>query len=143
MSINDSIRYKSEPIGTDMPRTENAMITFHGKRIYLCCGHTDMRKSINGLTALVQMSFELDPFDTAAAAFVFCNRNRDRIKILEWDTDGFWLYFKRLEKGHFRWPGLGEAPTMTLTSDELNILLSSVRVELKIKRNEVSERKTS
>jgi transposase len=100
-----------------------------------------MRKSINGLAELVKSSFNLDPFD--AAVFVFCNRNRDRIKILEWDTDGFWLYFKRLEKGRFRWPQIGDEPTMVLSGEELSLLLGSVRVELKIKRNEVFERRIS
>ena len=117
------------------------MLNFDGKTVYLSCGHTDMRKSINGLTALVQSSFELDPF--TGAIFVFCNRKRDRLKILEWDQDGFWLYFKRLEKGHFRWPQVGEAPTMTLTGEELSVLLGGVRVELKLKRNEVLERNIS
>ena len=60
---------------------------FEDKPVYLCCGHTDMRKSINGLMTLVQQSFSLDPF--ADALFVFCNRQRDRIKMLEWDGDGF------------------------------------------------------
>jgi transposase len=98
-----------------------------------------MRKSINGLTAIVEGSFKLDPFD--GALFVFCNRRRDRVKILEWDGDGFWLYFKRLEKGHFRWPSPGEDATMTLTGEELSYLLGGTRVELKLKRNEVFERK--
>jgi len=114
-----------------------------------------MRKSINGLAELVKSSFNLDPF--AKAIFVFCNRNRDRVKILEWDVDGFWLYFKRLEKGRFRWPGLparagrnasdqgqvGDEPTMLLTGEELTVLLGGVRVELKIKRKEVFERNIS
>jgi transposase len=100
-----------------------------------------MRKSINGLAELVKSSFNLDPFD--AAAFVFCNRNRDRVKILEWDVDGFWLYFKRLEKGRFRWPQVGDEPTMVLSGEELSVLLGGVRVELKIKRNEVIERRIS
>jgi len=100
-----------------------------------------MRKNINGLTGLVQNSFELDPF--SKAVFVFCNRNRDRVKILEWDIDGFWLYFKRLEKGHFRWPQVGDEPTMMLSGDELSVLLGGVRVELKIKRNEVIEKNIS
>ena len=65
------------------------MIKFEGKRIYLACGVTDMRKQINGLIVIVQESFKLDPFDSAL--FVFCNRNCDRLKILEWDDDGFWL----------------------------------------------------
>ena len=117
------------------------MLTFGGKRVHLACGHTDMRKSINGLSVIVQETFALDPF--GAALFVFCNRKRDRLKILEWDGDGFWLYFKRLEKGHFRWPQPGDAPTMLLTGEELSVLLGGVRVELKIKRNEVFERNIS
>ena len=115
------------------------MLNSSGKRVYLACGKTDMRKSINGLAAIVESSFKLDPFD--GALFVFCNRNRDRVKILEWDSDGFWLYFKRLEKGRFRWPEPGEDATMTLTGEELSILLGGAKVELKIRRNEVFERK--
>jgi transposase len=117
------------------------MLKFDNKTVYLCCGHTDMRKNINGLAEIVQSSFNLDPF--AEAVFVFCNRNRDRLKILEWDVDGFWLYFKRLEKGRFRWPGIGDEPTMVLTGEELAVLLGSVRVGLKINRNEVTERNIS
>ncbi len=116
------------------------MLRFEGKAVYLACGHTDMRKSINGLAAKVEGSFGLNPFD--AALFVFCNRSRNRIKILEWDGDGFWLYFKRLEKGHFRWPAEGSDQTMALTGEELSILLSGTRVELKLRRNEVFERET-
>jgi len=115
------------------------MLKFEGKRVYLACGKTDMRKSINGLSAIVESNFKLDPFDDAL--FVFCNRNRDRVKILEWDGDGFWLYFKRLEKGHFRWPAVGDSATMTLTGEELSILLGGARVELKLKRNEVFEQR--
>ncbi len=100
-----------------------------------------MRKSINGLAAIVEGNFNLDPFN--GALFVFCNRNRDRVKILEWDGDGFWLYFKRLEKGRFRWPAEGEEATMTLTGEELSFLLGGTRVELKLKRNEVFERRIS
>ena len=111
------------------------MLTFTNKRIYLACGHTDMRKSIDGLSAIVAGSFKLDPFDSAV--FAFCNRDRDRIKILEWEGDGFGLYFKRLEKGRFRWPNLGESCVMTLTGDELHMLLGSPRVIQKLMRREV------
>lgn len=115
------------------------MLNFTDKRIFLACGPIDMRKSINGLAAIVESSFKLDPF--AGAIFVFCNKNRDRIKILEWDYDGFWLYFKRLEKGHFKWPVSGTEQTLTLTSEELAILLGTTRVELKLKRQELTGRK--
>jgi transposase len=115
------------------------MLRFGEKKVYLACGATDMRKSINGLSAIVESSFKLDPFDDAV--FVFCNRVRDRVKILEWDGDGFWLYFKRLEKGHFRWPSAGEEATMTLTGEELGILLGGAKVDQKLKRNEVTERR--
>lgn len=100
-----------------------------------------MRRSIDGLANIVTNSFNLDPFEEAL--FVFCNKRRDRVKILEWGGDGFWLYFKRLEKGHFRWPESGEEATMTLTGEELSILLSGTRIELKLKRKEVFERKIS
>jgi transposase len=97
-----------------------------------------MRKNIDGLAGIVKGSFNLDPFDNSL--FVFCNKNRNRVKILEWDGNGFWLYFKRLEKGHFRWPAVGEEATMALTGEELTILLGGTKVELKLKRKVVSER---
>ena len=111
------------------------MLRFGEKKVYLACGATDMRKSINGLSAIVESSFKLNPYDEAA--YVFCNRARDRVKILEWDGDGFWLYCKRLEKGHFRWVASGEESTLSMTAEELNILLSGARIEQKLKRNEV------
>ena len=114
------------------------MMNFGEKNVYLCCGYTDMRKSINGLMTLVQSSFGLDPF--SEALFVFCNRKRDRIKILEWDGDGFWLYFKRLERGHFRWPDAGAESTMSLSTDELTCLIGSAKLEKKLRRKEIFER---
>jgi transposase len=124
-----------------MQYTGIAMLSFSGKKVYLACGKTDMRKSINGLSALVEGSFKLSPFDEAL--FVFCNRNRDRIKILEWDGDGFWLHFKRLERGHFHWPSpAGAGQTMVLTGEELGILLGGTQVALKLQRKDVFERRT-
>jgi transposase len=68
--------------------------------------------------------------------YVFCNRHRDRLKILEWDGDGFWLHFKRLEKGHFKWPVQGGGATMTLTPEELSYLLGGAKIELKLSRRD-------
>jgi len=116
------------------------MMTFSNKPVYLCLGATDMRKQITGLAELVKLSFDLDPF--SEAMFVFCNKNRDRIKILEWDTDGFWLYFKRLERGRFRWPKISDDENkMELAKEELELIISSAKLEKKLKRTEVSGRK--
>lgn len=72
------------------------------KEIYIACGYTDMRKSIDGLAALVQEHFKMDPF--SPALYIFCGRRCDRIKALLWEGDGFLLLYKRLENGKFRWP---------------------------------------
>ena len=79
--------------------------------VYLACGSTDLRKSIDGLAVLVKEVFQLDPF--SSALFVFCNRKQDKIKILHWDHSGFWLYYKRLEKGRFQWPNGQSARPVT------------------------------
>jgi transposase len=115
------------------------VLNFKGKRVYLACGKTDMRLGIRGLAAIVEGSFKLDPF-AHGTLFAFCNRTRNLLKVLAWEEDGFGLYTKRIEKGHYHWPKPGEEATMTLTSEELQILLGGARVTLKIQRNEVIER---
>jgi transposase len=66
--------------------------------VFLCCDVVDMRKSIDGLSSFVEQELVLDPF--ASALFVFCNRKRDKIKILYWERSGFVLWYKRLvERG--------------------------------------------
>lgn len=70
------------------------------EHVYLAIGITDLRKSIDGLSAIVNKVFKLNPYEKAM--FVFCNRSKDKIKILHWDN-GFWLYYYRLEKGKFKW----------------------------------------
>ena len=87
----------------------------------------------------LESGFSLDPFD--GALFMLCNKIRDRLKILEWNGDGFWLHFKRLEKWRFRWPAAGEEATMTLSGEELNFLLGGAKVELKLPRKEVFARR--
>jgi len=114
------------------------MMKFQGKKIYLACGSTDMRKAINGLAIMVEHSFKLDPF--GEALFVFCNRSRDLLKILEWDGDGFWLHLKRLEKGSFKWPMSVAETTMALTAEELDCLLGSTKLAKKFQRKEVTQR---
>lgn len=93
-------------------------------RVYLACGATDMRKSINGLAALVEYGFDLDLFSDAW--FVFCNRGHDKLKILRWDNNGFWLYYRRLEKGRFEWPSGCATEPRTVTRRELGWLLDGL-----------------
>ncbi len=71
-------------------------------QVYVAVGHTDMRKSINGLCQLVIDNFDTDIF--SGNLFAFCNRRRDIIKILSWDSNGFCIWHKRLENDQFRWP---------------------------------------
>lgn len=97
------------------------------ERVYLACGATDMRKSIDGLAVVVQVCFELDPFSNSW--FVFCNRGRNKLKILRWDHNGFWLYYRRLERGRFEWPsGVGSSPR-AITRRELQWLLDGLPLD--------------
>jgi transposase len=95
----------------------------NANRVYLACGSTDLRKSIDGLAALVQEGFGLDPF--SPCLFVFCNRERNKIKILYWEHNGFWLFYRRLERGTFQWP-TGSATPVTVSSRELRWLLDGL-----------------
>jgi len=99
-----------------------------GINIYLALGDTDMRKSINGLSIIVEEQFDLDPF--SGSLFVFCNRNRKTMKILYWDRNGFCLWHKRLEKERFRWPEEAGG-TMAIEQRELMWLLEGLKIDQK------------
>jgi transposase len=98
-------------------------------KVYLACGATDLRKSIDGLAALVQAGFDLDPFSDAW--FVFCNRDRDKLKLLRWDRNGFWLYYRRLERGRFQWPKTCAQSTQVIDCRQLAWLLDGLNLEQK------------
>jgi len=99
-------------------------------RVYLAQGSTDLRKSIDGLAAIVQESFQLDPF--SPCLFVFCNRQRDKMKILHWQHNGFWLYYRRLEKGTFTWPESSSASSPQVISHrQFRWLLDGLSIEQK------------
>jgi transposase len=98
--------------------------------VYLARGSTDMRKSIDGLAILVQLEFNLDPF--SSSLFVFCNKQRNKLKILHWDTNGFWLYYRRLERGKFHWPSDNTSSgPFKITRRQLNWLLDGLSLEQK------------
>lgn len=91
-------------------------------KVFLHREAVDGRKSINGLALLVEKELGLDPF--GAAAYVFSNRRRNRVKILLWDRTGFWLLLKRLEADRFVWPK--ETAVVELTVEQLHWLLDGI-----------------
>ena len=101
------------------------MLIFQSSCIYLHREPVDFRKSINGLTCVVQESMELNVF--SKSLFVFCNRNRTKIKILFWDKTGFCLLYKRLEKDKFKWPRHSEA-VLQLSSEQFDWLLRGLDI---------------
>lgn len=106
------------------------------EHIYLACGYTDLRKSIDGCTNIVQNNLFLDPF--GSSIFIFCNRHKNRIKILEWDKTGFWLYTKRLEgKNRFRWPKPGEDASLQIDKEQLKWFLEGDDINRKRVHREV------
>ncbi len=98
------------------------------ENIYIACGHTDMRKSIDGLAAIVKEQFHLDPFSNTL--FLFCGRNRNRMKALLWEGDGFILLYKRLENGSFKWPR-NEAEAKLITWQQFRWLMEGLQIEQK------------
>ena len=84
----------------------------------------DMRKSINGLSAIVKEELELSLF--GPKLFVFCNRQRDKIKILYWKRSGFVLWCRRLEKARFPWPRRDKDKVLQMTGRELNWLFDGI-----------------
>lgn len=95
-------------------------------QVFLAAGVTDMRKSINGLSVLVDEVFMLNPL--SSHLFVFCNRSRDKLKILYWYNNGFWLFYRRLEKQRFTWPVGTESACIQITSRELSWLLEGLDI---------------
>ncbi len=93
--------------------------------VYLCVDAVDFRKSINGLAAIVEAELELPVLN--GALFVFCNKSRDKLKLLYWDNTGFALWYKRLDKHKFKWPALN-SPSMRLSEQQLHWLLSGYDV---------------
>ena len=98
--------------------------------MFLATGFTDLRRGIDGLAAIVQQQFELNPFTNTL--FLFCGRRRDRIKALYWEGDGFVLLYKRLESGSFQWPR-SETEARALTPQQYRWLMTAEIDQLKKK----------
>lgn len=96
-----------------------------GVKVFVASGNTDMRKSINGLSLLVEGAMSENPL--SGSLFVFCNRKRTIIKLLYWDGTGFCLWQKRLEKDRFKWPE-AEEKTIKITTRELMWLIDGLDI---------------
>jgi transposase len=86
----------------------------------------DFRKSINGLTEIVELELNRDAY--TGALFIFCNKAKDKIKLLYWDKTGFALWYKRLDKQRFKWPTKVSEQALTLSEQQLHWLLSGFDV---------------
>lgn len=96
--------------------------------IYLYRHAVDMRKSINGLVAIVEGEMNLDPF--SSKLFVFCNTARTIVKLVGWEGNGFILWMKRIEKARFRWPINLPMETIELNTQQINWLLDGYDLTL-------------
>jgi transposase len=95
-----------------------------GLRVYLHREPIDFRLNVNGLALVVEKALGLDPF--AACVYVFSNRRRNRVKILGWDRNGFWLLLKRLEQDRFIRPTVEAVPALTV--EQLHWLLEGIDI---------------
>lgn len=93
---------------------------------YIVCGYTDMRKSIDGLAAIVKQNYELEPY--SGCLFLFCGKRCDRLKALLWEEDGFLLLLKRLENGKFQWPRNRDEAKF-LTNEQFVWLMQGLSIE--------------
>jgi transposase len=95
-----------------------------GLKVYLHREPIDFRLNINGLVLLVDKALGLNPF--APCVYVFGNRRRNRVKLLGWERNGFWLLLKRLENDRFIWPDASAVPTLTV--EQLHWLLEGIDI---------------
>lgn len=103
------------------------MLTFSG-RIFLVAGSTDLRKSFNGLAGIVRERLQADPM--SRHLFAFCNRSRNRLKVLVADESGMWVLGKRLDRGTFAWPAAKtDAVRIEYREEQLALLLSGFDVD--------------
>jgi len=93
-------------------------------RIYVALGPTDLRRAIDGLAALVRERLAQDPL--SGHLFLFRNRRGDRLKVLAWDRSGFWILYKRLERGTFAWPDEDATGVVEMRGADLALLLAGV-----------------
>lgn len=96
-------------------------------RIFVARDAVDFRKAHDGLLAVIRDAFGDDPFD--GSLFVFLNRGRNRVKLLQWDRDGFWLHYKRLEQGTFKLDVKTDASRCEISRAQLSMLIEGIDLQ--------------
>lgn len=94
--------------------------------VFLYRDFVDFRKSINGLSLIVEQQMALSPL--TGSVFVFCNKGKDKLKVLYWDKTGFALWYKRLEKDKFKWPTKLTTESLHLSEQQLHWLFNGFDV---------------
>lgn len=105
-------------------------------KIFVSLEPIDMRNSINGLSAKIGDVFEQSAM--SRHLFVFYNKARDKVKLIFWDRNGFVLYYKRLEKGRFKFKKASDNKTIELTENQLQWLLAGLDFQLMLEFNEIN-----
>lgn len=96
--------------------------------IFIACGSTDFRKQSEGLVAIVNLQFRLDPF-SEKSVFIFCNKRKTSIKVLRYDKNGFILASKKLLEGmQFQWPK-NPSEVKEITFQQMEWLLQGLNIE--------------
>jgi transposase len=92
-------------------------------RVFVATDVVDLRRGFDGLAALTREVLDRDPL--SGHLFVFRNRRKDRVKVLFFASGGYCLFYKRLERGTFRWP-LGEGRRVEIEAGELGVILEGL-----------------
>lgn len=110
---------------------------FRPDQIYLVCGNTDLRAGIDGYSHLVESRIQMSALSNNM--FLFCNKAHNKIKILYWDGTGYWLLYKRLEKGTFKFPK-NEEGSIVITEQQYRWLMEGLSIVQKRAHKEVKAR---
>ncbi len=112
------------------------------QRYFLYAGKTDMRKGFDSLCGIVREEFKMNPL--SGDVFIFLSRTRTRIKLLQWQGDGYAMYFKRLEKGSFEMPDdFRSLSTVQLSSSQLHLIMEGILLSSVKKRTRYAQQPVS
>jgi transposase len=96
------------------------------QRYFFYSGLTDMRKGFDSLCGLVRDEFKMNPL--SGDVFIFLSKTRNKIKLLQWQNDGFAIYYKRLEKGRFEMPLIATNQAASVTSQQLILIMEGIKL---------------